>query len=45
MKVKTNVKAGQFSGITVSIGNAAGDDVDNRGGGAGILNIGNVFNP
>jgi hypothetical protein len=41
MKVKTKVKAGQL----VVIGNSTGEgNIDNRGGGAGILNIGNTFN-
>jgi hypothetical protein len=44
MKVKTKVKAGQISGVTIVVGNAAGDDVDNRAGGAGILAFGGVFN-
>ena len=43
MKVKTQVKAGQISGITITVGNAAGDDVDNRAGGAGIIALGGNF--
>jgi hypothetical protein len=45
MKVKTQIKAGQVSGITVNVGALAGDDVDNRAGGAGIIAIGGIFNP
>jgi hypothetical protein len=41
MKVKTQVKAGQL----IVIGNSTTEaPIDNRGGGAGILNIGNTYN-
>jgi hypothetical protein len=44
MKVKTQVKAGQISGLTITVGQTGGTSADNRAGGAGILAFGGVFN-